>query len=439
MNAHILNPSNPNWNTQLDDLFVQLGAPNNPTLFPPHFTKVVLPKIGGKIAVVKQDETNLGVGFCFPRPMQNKKNIYTFRFHSIQDNKIHSHTIQETSALATNCLKIEAVTKITQTQLSSILQKDVELILYNPEHQQRTYAPTEQSVGGINIGQPNQAEASAARIAQKAIWGSSDQFLYPTDLYSPDFVPGTALVARIEDQLAGFLFGFYKYDGTPLPLDWAEQFSGHLRIESQAMGVLPEYRGRRVGFLLKLMQAEQTRREGIGIINWTVDPLQFANAVLNFGLLRGIVFHHETNLYPFHNKLNQVPASRFEITWLIASKRVPLLSNTSMGSIKRTIVDLAKRTDVERIPFDWHGAPELVDGTYVAIEIPADWTALQRSDLQTALKWRTNTDRIFQSLLGIEPGKYVITDVAWDGSRRYLFAERVSKSLWERLSYNHII
>lgn len=48
MNTYILNPSNPNWETQIDNLFVQLGVPNNSILFLPHFIKVVLPKIGGK-------------------------------------------------------------------------------------------------------------------------------------------------------------------------------------------------------------------------------------------------------------------------------------------------------------------------------------------------------------------------------------------------------
>lgn len=70
------------------------------------------------------------------------------------------------------------------------------------------------------------------------------------------------------------------------------------------MGILPQYRGKRIGFWLKLMQAKQAREDGIDIIHWTVDPLQFANAMLNFGLLRGIVFHHppHESLYLFKTR-----------------------------------------------------------------------------------------------------------------------------------------
>ncbi|MCB0069727.1 MAG: hypothetical protein KDD77_21335, partial [Caldilineaceae bacterium] len=61
---------------------------------------------------------------------------------------------------------------------------------------------------------------------------------------------------------------------------WTERFNGAFRLESQTMGVLPEYRGLRIANLLKKQQAELAWREGIGVVHWTADPLQYPNAAL---------------------------------------------------------------------------------------------------------------------------------------------------------------
>jgi predicted GNAT superfamily acetyltransferase len=123
-------------------------------------------------------------------------------------------------------------------------------------------------------------------------------------------------------KTAGFLFGFYTFDGAPLPADWTERFNGGFRIESQTLGVLPDYRGLRIANLLKKRQAELAWREGVGVVSWTADPLQAPNAALNFGLLKAVAFEFAPDLYPFRNELNRVHASRFGLTWLVGSKRV---------------------------------------------------------------------------------------------------------------------
>jgi predicted GNAT superfamily acetyltransferase len=69
----------------------------------------------------------------------------------------------------------------------------------------------------------------------------------------------------------------------------------------------------------------------------------------------------------------------------------------------------------------------------IAIEVPADWTALQQEDLAAAQAWRQVTDVVLAHYIGSDEGKYVITGVGTEGERRYLLAERVSNSLWRHL------
>ena len=118
-------------------------------------------------------------------------------------------------------------------------------------------------------------------VVKQTIWGSEPDFLYPADIHSSNFRAGTSTLATHNGQPIGFLFGFYKFQGSELPEEWVSRFQGAFRIESQLMVVLPEVRNKGVGFLLKKLQAENALREGIRIINWTVDPLQFGNAVLS--------------------------------------------------------------------------------------------------------------------------------------------------------------
>src|SRR5699024_2652003 len=50
--------------------------------------------------------------------------------------------------------------------------------------------------------------------------------------------------------------------------------------------VLPEYRGRNVGEMLKVEQATLAREMGYSLIKWTFDPLESRNAHLNLNKLR---------------------------------------------------------------------------------------------------------------------------------------------------------
>ncbi|MFQ5813577.1 MAG: GNAT family N-acetyltransferase, partial [Anaerolineae bacterium] len=303
-------------------------------------------------------------------------------------------------------------------------------VFYDPQVEQR-YEKTVQKVGGVDIGKPDAKEASAVRTLQQEIWGGDQDSLYPADIYSRDFRAGTALVARLGGEPVGFLLGFYKFDGSPLPETWSQRHRGDLRLESQLLGVLGKYRGRGIGSALKKVQAENAQREGIGIVNWTVDPLQYGNAILNFGRLKAVAFNFHPDYYAFRNVLNQVPASRFGVNWLVDTERVKhVLSSTS----RAIILNLHDNATVRRINRGWAEYYLEEDAQLIAVEIPADWTRLQREHLQEALRWREVTDTLLQHYLGHEEGRYIVTGVGEDGRQKYLIAERVDLALLDRLA-----
>jgi predicted GNAT superfamily acetyltransferase len=418
MRVRLIDPASPAWEEALSDLYGLAGGPDNQTLFPYHFLQAALPRIGGHVAVVEDDHSKLAVVFLFPRLTSSLaahgQRAYTLRLHPLS-----------------GCAPVEVAT--VAQHLSERMAAAA--IPYNSLGELH-FEPSHKLVHGVDIGRPDRTEAASVRTLQQEVWGSPPASLYPADIHSIEFGLGTSLVARVEGQQAGFLFGFVKFGGYALPADWQERFAGDLRIESQALGVLPTFRGARIGFLLKKVQAEQALATGIQIVNWTVDPLQWPNAVLNFGRLRAIAFDFTPDYYPFRNELNRVAASRFGITWLAGSARVRQALEwppSDAHAPSARVLDLNQELDIVRVNDKWRILTDRPDSQTIAIEIPADWTALQRHDLDAAVRWRTATDRLFQQLIGSQPGQYVITDVGTGGVRRYLIGRRVDSRLWSEL------
>lgn len=401
------------WRADLDTLYQQLGGGQNPHLLPYHFLQAAFPHIGGEVIRVQLGEQLVGAAFALPYDSDPASARHVPAY------VLRCHALPSVSLLDWAMLR---------PQFAQWLNTD-QLLFYDPAAS-HSYTPTDRMVGEVNIGRPNQGEAVTIRQLQQQIWGSPPEFLYPSDLHSGDFPLGTSLVARVDDAVAAFLFGFYRRGGPTLPGEWAGHWHGELRIESQLMGVLPAYRGLRLAYLLKKLQAEQALVQGIGVIHWTVDPLQYPNAALNFGLLRAVSFTFTPDYYPFRNDLNRSPASRLSLTWLIGSTRVREIPLFDAQSV---IIHLVHQPQIVRVNAGWQQIDLSVDAPLIAIEIPANWTKLQQEQPDDALQWRAATDQIFGHYLGSTPGRYVITDVGVDGEQRFLIAQRAEAALWARL------
>lgn len=398
------------WAAFIDESRARLGGADNPSLMPAHYLQVILPKIGGYGLTVQTAGKTCGYGFLFPCEMDGDTAVYTLRYHSLA---------------GTSSVNPDELT----SQSARLLGGESRVIFYDP-HASHSYAPSHRMLGAVDFGRPSADEAKAARAIQQIVWDNPPEVLYPPDIHSTEFALATSLVARVDGQTAGFLLGMTKFGGTPLPTLWQERLCYQVRLESQVMAVLPVFRGKHIAFSFKKLQAEDALAKGIDVINWTADPLQFANAALNFTRLGAVAYEAYPTLYAFHNELNQVAASRFSLTWLVGSKRVQRILS---GNQSTAIVDLTRRSEIVRVNDGPATARFDADAPTIAFEIPADWTGLQKSDLRQAQRWREISDLLFVHYLGHDSGRYSITGAGVDGERRYLIGEQVTDALLESL------
>ncbi|MBK8796685.1 MAG: hypothetical protein IPM07_10115 [Anaerolineales bacterium] len=192
MHATILDAGHPQWSRELEQIGVLLGAGAHPTLFPYHFLFVTLSKIGGKVARFYEGagaESTVGIGFLFPRRLRESgdavQRTYTLRFHA-------------TSGATPDPQRIVAACEQAMP--------DDAFVYYDPQGA-LSYYRTNEPMGAVEIGRPDESEAVASREIQRRVWGAPDNFLYPSDIYSAEFAAGTSLIARVEGKTAGFLFG----------------------------------------------------------------------------------------------------------------------------------------------------------------------------------------------------------------------------------------
>lgn len=391
MQAILLDSHSPGWSRSVDELRAKLGAPNNSALFPPHFLKGAFPSIGGHLIEFRRAGNFVGAGFLFPRSLDASP-VYTLRYQQA-DGQAGQEAQAEIAEIASGLF-------------------GASIAFYDPLSPQQ-YARTDEQVGAISLGAPGEHEAAAIRELQRAVWGAGADNLYPADIHSVGFSLATSLVVRVDNRVAGFCFGFYKFGGPPLPPGLQAECRGDLRIESQVLAVSSSYRGRGIAAMLKRAQAAEARARGIEIINWTVDPLQYANARLNYNELGAAAFDFFPNyLLDFQNDLNQAPASRFGVTWVVSSGGPCYMEGSTYTG------DTA---DLPRVsPLSGEDAPLAAFHPAVAIEIPRDWNALQAQDIVEARRWRTATDALFARYIGSGVGKYAITGAFADAERRYL-------------------
>lgn len=410
--AKRIDSSSADWPGQLREIRRRLGE--RPTLLPHHFLEAVLPKIGGACIHLFRDERGevvspCGYAFLLPRNTGEDGATLTLRYEHVAGS---------------GGLDADEVSRA----VGEILPPEQKSCFYLPEGD-HTFTPTHIHVEGVDCGRPDAEEAAEIRRMQRSIWHSAPDGLYPSDLHSDDGGTGCSLVARVDGELAGFLLGFFRIPtGSPgAGLDFYRQ---DLQLESQLLAVAPGKRRRRIGQMLKRLQARQAVEMGIDLINWTTDPLLFANALLNFTRLGAVACEFQPSLYSFRNELNRVIASRLNLLWAVRSKRVQRALRGS-GQLRPTEVE----TDPGLKVVNEGGESPIfgAESARIAIEIPSDWVTLQRDDMPAAQRWRAVTNRLLGHYLGSQRGRYFITGTGVAGSRRYIIGERVDDSLLEEL------
>jgi predicted GNAT superfamily acetyltransferase len=146
---------------------------------------------------------------------------------------------------------------------------------------------------------------------QKRIWGFDDIELLPARLFVVAIkVGGQAFGAYDGGRMIGFLISIPGLKP-----------GGGWYLHSHMLGVLPDYRNRGVGRMLKLKQRDDALARGIQLIEWTFDPLELKNAFFNMERLGTIVRRYVENQYgtttsPLHGGL---PTDRCVAEWWLSS------------------------------------------------------------------------------------------------------------------------
>jgi len=233
------------------------------------------------------------------------------------------------------------------------------------------------------------AEYRAVEELQKEAWGFKDRDVVPLNQLLAAREAGGILIGAFEDsELVGFVYGFLGLD------------RGYTVMHSHMLAVKQLYRGRELGYQLKLAQRQRTLELGIEEISWTFDPLQSLNAYLNFQKLGVIADRYKVDFYGASaSSLHQLGTDRLWVNWKLNSQRV-------MRRLEQTEASPTPKigNDVSLVRCLEDGTPArtslgAVSGAVIAIEIPGDIGKLQNEDMELAQRWRGVTREAFLEAL----------------------------------------
>lgn len=212
-------------------------------------------------------------------------------------------------------------------------------------------------------------EFNACVRVQQRIWG--DELAVPsTMIIAIHHAGGQVLGAFDGGQLIGFMLAFLGMRRFPARSGSARRVATPF-LHSHIAAVLPEYRDRGVGRSLKLFQREGALARGIGLIEWTFDPLELKNGHFNLARLGAIARRFIPNCYGITGSAvhHGMPTDRLVAEWWLASDRVrEIIANRPPGS-----PDTAQR-----------------------VSIPSNLPELKSSDRDAALRIQSEAAQQFQ-------------------------------------------
>lgn len=220
---------------------------------------------------------------------------------------------------------------------------------------------------------------------QKIVWGS-DTVMDANTITAVQRHGGIALGAFDgAGRMLGFVVSFLADAHDPHARRGLSQ-------HSHIAAVLPELKGTGLGLRLKRAQRDAALARGINLITWTFDPLESRNAAFNLRKLGAMCRTYLVNAYGVMNDaLNRgLPSDRFEMEWWLD--------------------DAAP----------WRGGRDAPSDAR-EVEVPMDFQAIKRADLNEALAWRLRTRAHFLDAFG---QGYVATGFAVRGERGYYLLTR---------------
>lgn len=232
------------------------------------------------------------------------------------------------------------------------------------------------------------AELKAVEELQVEVWGCSEREVLPSLTLIPLLdIGGVLLGAFAGEKLVGFVVGFPGFE------------AGQAILHSDMLAVRSVYRSTGLGYRLKLEQRSVALANGIEKITWTFDPLQAANAHLNFGKLGVIADCYKINYYgETSSALHRTGTDRLWVTWLLRSDHV---NQRISASGDRSSATAEAAPALIRVGPDGEPVAAVLDVRQNSwrIEIPNDINALVNFDPARANRWREATRAAFTAAL----------------------------------------
>lgn len=149
---------------------------------------------------------------------------------------------------------------------------------------------------------------------QKEIWGFSAEDALPVRLF--------VVASKIGGQIFGAFDGS-RIIGFCVALPGIKPGGGHF-LHSNMLGVEAPYRDKGVGRMLKLAQRDDALARGIGVMEWTFDPLEIKNAYFNMERLGAVVKRYVLNQYGVTSSALHagLPTDRCVAEWFMNTSRV---------------------------------------------------------------------------------------------------------------------
>lgn len=176
------------------------------------------------------------------------------------------------------------------------------------------------------------AEYERCVVLERAVWG--EEITVPTPIFVVAEESGGQVLGAFEGgRMIGFTLALPGVHGTTPYL------------HSHMTAVLPEFQNRGIGWLLKMAQRDDALGRGIGLVEWTFDPLELRNAYFNLVKLGAVVRRFLPNFYgitgsPLHGGL---PTDRLVAEWWLGPKRVDrAIAGVAEGSARAAGADTVR-------------------------------------------------------------------------------------------------
>lgn len=224
---------------------------------------------------------------------------------------------------------------------------------------------------------------------QVATWGRDSEIVPASVLHVSAKRGGILIGARDKGNIVGFVWSMPGWrDGQPT--HW-----------SHMLAVAPAARGSGLGEQLKRAQRDAARAQGVGLIEWTFDPLQALNAHLNMNRLGAIATSYLVNAYGDMSGLlhRGTPTDRLVAEWWIdtphVERRLEPRGLLQARSAEAASAPLAIETAVEA---GWHECASTdltIEDQRLRVPVPPRFTEMQQTVPDVAIAWRLATRAVF--------------------------------------------